>query len=283
MNQWLGLQKKDVVSSGGGGLLRHYYKGSLSLALRSLFPEHDWSDWRRVSKSRDPAELVREVGQKMGITKLEDWYEVPAEQLKLRGLDWHVDHAGCVPPLLAAAFVLIHSYFFVARLMRFRRYPHHEFHAWSFKELGSRWWSNPSSRNHCLVWIESVLGIKEPSDWYSVSQDSVLRVPHARALVFNQYGGSLIDMLKDLRHSHQWLEWRFIQVPVGFWDSIENQQRFLDFAARDLSVLTPQDWTKVTSKQLIACGGAGILKRYENSMRRLLNAHHPEIDLSEIP
>jgi hypothetical protein len=85
---WYRLTKRDVIDGGGSGLLRHYYGGSVSVAIQHLFPEHHWHQWRF---SRSPRNLWNEptkvrdfldsLAPKLNVSNLNDWYRVAAEEL----------------------------------------------------------------------------------------------------------------------------------------------------------------------------------------------------------
>jgi hypothetical protein len=74
--------------------------------------------------------------------------------------------------------------------------------------------------------------------------------------------GGLLSVLlnKGLRQSDQepeWVEWRFkASVPPGYWRKKESQQKFFDWAAKELSINELEGWYNVQVKQLQKLGGS---------------------------
>ncbi len=94
---WYKVRQVDIIRYGGGVL--HYFGGSLSRALSTVYPEYDWKEWKfavasssisHSSKdiwrdSRNVTLFLREVEQELNITSWEDWYRVTPQELLDRG------------------------------------------------------------------------------------------------------------------------------------------------------------------------------------------------------
>lgn len=149
---------------------------------------------------------------------------------------------------------------------------------WKFRQVSRSWWSSRENRLKFFKWLETVLGISSPEDWYKQTSESVLQIDDASTMIANYYSNSLIAMLRDLRPQDTWLEWKFKQAPSYFWDSVENQRKFMEHASEALGLSSVQDWQSVTTKQLVSVGGARILKGYQYSMLSLLQHVYPSIE-----
>lgn len=73
-------------SSPGRTLLKRY-KSSLALTLNSVYPDHDWKEWKFASSPKRPpadfiSKLVGSIGLELGIIELEDWYSVSAAEFE---------------------------------------------------------------------------------------------------------------------------------------------------------------------------------------------------------
>jgi hypothetical protein len=44
------------------------------------------------------------------------------------------------------------------------------------------------------------------------------------------------------------MPWKFDVCPDNFWKYIENQRKFMDWAAQQLNIKEPSDWYKITFK-----------------------------------
>lgn len=149
---------------------------------------------------------------------------------------------------------------------------------WKFRQVPRSWWSSRENRLTFFKWLEGVLGISSPEDWYQKTSESILELDDATTMLTNYYGNSLVAMLRDLRPQDSWLEWKFKQAPSNFWDSVENQRKFMDHASEALGLRSVQEWQHVTTKQLVSVGGARILKGYQYSMLDLLQQVYPSIE-----
>lgn len=52
------------------------------------------------------------------------------------------------------------------------------------------------------------------------------------------------------------------KLPVGYWRSTENQQRFIDFITKEYFGGSKEAWSHVTSRKLKDMGGEGLIKQY---------------------
>jgi hypothetical protein len=62
--------------------------------------------------------------------------------------------------------------------------------------------------------------------------------------------------MRAIYPEHVWLEWQFTSVPRSFWNDVNNQKRFLEWASGELGVKSLSDWYKVKSAQIIKLGGS---------------------------
>ena len=70
---------------------------------------------------------------------------------------------------------------------------------------------------------------------------------NASALI-NQYDGSLLKIVRSVYPEYEWLPWKFVACPQGFWDNIENQKVFIQWAGKQLKIKEMSDWYKVSQK-----------------------------------
>jgi hypothetical protein len=53
-------------------------------------------------------------------------------------------------------------------------------------------------------------------------------------------------MLTAIYPEHEWIPWKFAKVPKNFWDSKENQRKFLQYTFTELGLKDMEDWYKVS-------------------------------------
>jgi hypothetical protein len=93
-----------------------------------------------------------------------------------------------------------------------------------------------------------------------------------------KYNGSPSLLISTAFPEHEWLPWKFDQVPKRFWDDSKNQRKFLDWVAKELNVKDHNDWYKVTHKDIVSLGGSGLLTKHENSHFAMLPKVYPEYE-----
>jgi hypothetical protein len=100
------------------------------------------------------------------------------------------------------------------------------------------------------------------------------------------------NLLENVFPEYEWLPWKFKHYSVvkGFWDSIENQKKFLNYVSKELKYNKKEDWYKISAKVDFNCflsnvsqeiqelGGVGILGNYKNSPLLLISTVYPEYD-----
>lgn len=63
----------------------------------------------------------------------------------------------------------------------------------------------------------------------------------------------------------------------NYWASKERREAFAESLARDLDVREAADWSRVRVQDVIERGGAGLLRRYNNSLRQMVADLYPEL------
>lgn len=88
---WYKLRKQDIIDCGGRGLLDHF-RSSPRLFVSSMFPGHDWKQWKFAaggrsvwSASASRREFFDWAQSELGLKALDGWYSVPAEDVHSLG------------------------------------------------------------------------------------------------------------------------------------------------------------------------------------------------------
>jgi hypothetical protein len=67
----------------------------------------------------------------------------------------------------------------------------------------------------------------------------------------NKFNHSLSQLLAFMYPEYPWLPWKFAQCPNSYWDDIQNQKKFVEWAANELNFREMSDWYSVTFKVYI--------------------------------
>jgi hypothetical protein len=83
-------------------------------------------------------------------------------------------------------------------------------------------------------------------------------------------------MLAAVFPEQSWDPFRFQSLPRNYWNDVNNQRSFLERIAPQLNVSTLEDWHSIKTKDVIRLGGAGLLSRYGDSLRKALYSIYPD-------
>jgi hypothetical protein len=90
-------------------------------------------------------------------------------------------------------------------------------------------------------------------------------------ILLNKYRDSLSDLLNAVYSDYKLLPWKFEKFPQNYWDDIDNQRKFMDWAGTKLNITVMSDWYKISIKDITSVGGGSLLKNmYNNSPPRML-------------
>ncbi len=67
-------------------------------------------------------------------------------------------------------------------------------------------------------------------------------------LLQDLYNNSLFNLLSTVYPDYDWLPWRFDRCPKDFWSNVNNQIKFVKWAANELKIKEMNDWFKITYK-----------------------------------
>lgn len=67
---------------------------------------------------------------------------------------------------------------------------------------------------------------------------------------------------------------KFEQLEPPPQDTIEYRKSFLENISKKLGIKTLDDWFSIKSEQFLQSGGSSLLRKYGNSMRRVLEVKY---------
>jgi hypothetical protein len=88
-DDWYNTTMDSVIKAGGKTLIRKYYDGSLMKLLATMYPDHEWLEWKFI---RTPQNWWADLNNQrryitwfekvVGIKSKEDWYTIHAQKLE---------------------------------------------------------------------------------------------------------------------------------------------------------------------------------------------------------
>jgi hypothetical protein len=181
-----------------------HYRGSLLDALRSIYPHHRWLPWlfNRTPRSfwkdmSNRKEFFDWVASSRGITGMEEWYNVPSQD---------VAAAGGVS-LLNAYYEgkLSHALISV--------YPTHKWKPWRFVQVPKNCWSDLVNQREFMDSLAKDLQLSSLLDWYyQPAKLTEAEEPGLWSLLISQYDGSLSLALSTIYPDHNWDQHKFVRT-----------------------------------------------------------------------
>lgn len=198
-------------------LLREY--GSIkSLVLKHYSVPASSASYQVHSAAADGS--IAAIGKSIGLTSLDQWYRVPVKTRQ--------NYKRAVPVLqllLVLFWFLLLLFCFSITLFYFV---------------------------FCVCVVCLFFGRGVSSKSLRCSNGPNCLPPAAVPLLFEPPGDSLFDQLKRTYPDHEWLEWKFLTVPNGFWDIRANRLRYVEWAAKQCGVTKLDDWYSVPQKDFAA-------------------------------
>jgi hypothetical protein len=161
LDDWYNVSARQVTVE--LSFISHTYNGSLSLALKTLYPQHNWDPlrfsrapnryWMDENVQRDA--LERFGRERLGVKELDDWYSVAT-------------HA-------VSELSFIHNYYKGSLFNALKKlYPQHSWNRFRFSTTCRGHWTDVNAQRDALEKLgREKLGVKELDDWYSVPSHEV--------------------------------------------------------------------------------------------------------------
>jgi hypothetical protein len=81
-------------------------------------------------------------------------------------------------------------------------------------------------------------------------------------MLFSKYGGDSLHLIVEkLYPDTTWHTWRFNPVSRGYWESMENQAKYLQWFQDRLEINQPSDWYGITNRQFASYHGGGLIQQ----------------------
>eukprot|EP01126_Amoeba_proteus_P018019 TRINITY_DN1895_c0_g2_i4.p1 TRINITY_DN1895_c0_g2~~TRINITY_DN1895_c0_g2_i4.p1 ORF type:complete len:406 (-),score=71.79 TRINITY_DN1895_c0_g2_i4:1126-2343(-) len=250
LDDWYTIKQKDIYKKYRlGGMLSHH-RGSLVVALLSLFPEKAWDlfkfprlpkdFWSSVENQRSYMESLR---NSLGMNDLTDWYTEPRVNTQLPRLR----------PLLAR-----HNYSLVKALSAI--YPEQKWHLHRFKVVPRGYWNDLSNQRAFFESLGSELGFSSPENWYQIDLKTVIDWGGGRLM--EKYGNSPYKAVSMIFPEHNWKPYKFRVMPRSCMRDDHTLFSFLEDIKEKLYIQNVQDWKRVSGSQISKFGGKELISSY---------------------
>jgi hypothetical protein len=226
------------------------YKGSPALVAQTFFPHYKFKSWLFESAPRsswdsyeNQKEYMKELGEKLGFSKPEDWYAVG-----------YNDFESAFMRRFGSRHKVLEMFF-----------PDYDFLPWKFNAVENGIWKDRNLRLRYFKWLGEILGYKYPEDWYNIKFRD-FKNNYGEVLVGLHYGFSPYKFVQDMIPNYQFDLRRFTRVPAKYWHDIENRKKAIEKLGKILEIENMEDWYNVTAEDFRQNGLSSLLhSRYSNS------------------
>jgi hypothetical protein len=263
-DDWYHIEWRDFVDNAGQGLLVSHFGGSPSKAVMQTFREYEWHPWLFArthqhfwKDKRNRIDYLKWIGRKNGFHEAEDWYAL------------NYLHFQNAP---SGVSVLLHYKSSPIRALQ-ELYPDIEWQEWRFSSPPKHFWTNKAHRRRFLEWLGGELGYRQPSDWYQLTVEIVIS-KGGRGILRNN---GLHVIMREFIPTYDWIPWLFTAVPNGFWQTRQNQVRYLEWFCERMHITKTEDWYRIRAADFYNHKGAGFLDCWEGSVMKLALAQYPDV------
>eukprot|EP01127_Copromyxa_protea_P020016 TRINITY_DN6614_c0_g1_i2.p1 TRINITY_DN6614_c0_g1~~TRINITY_DN6614_c0_g1_i2.p1 ORF type:complete len:524 (+),score=59.77 TRINITY_DN6614_c0_g1_i2:3-1574(+) len=144
------------------------------------------------------------------------------------------------------------------------------------KKLPRGYWKDPTNQRQFWLQHATDRGIKSLDEWYKVSGTELKKLKGTASYILSLHGDSLAKALKVAFPEHDWILGRFLYPPKNIWHGITECRQFMEYVARSLNITHMDDWYSITRRQIVSCGGIGIISHF-GSLPAVLKATFPEV------
>jgi hypothetical protein len=227
VSDWFEVSYKDLEHRGGGKMLDKWYHSSLPRALKCIYSDTSFYDapisfWKEITSIDRYLHFIDQLSQQEGNSSNQQresilwrsssnrriYFDWISEELQIeRTWDWYYISNNDIQYHGGKKVLSYYEYSMDKALMSI--YPHTQWQPWRFHSIPKNYWDDRANISQYMDWIEDILCIDTPMDWYGC-MESQLQSFHGSTLL--NYFGGLIQVISN-RYPH-------IQWDITKWNSM---------------------------------------------------------------
>jgi len=257
---WYKISWNDFISCGAKSLF-NYYKSPISF-ITSQFSDHNFIIWKfkyvplgfwKSIQSR--RRYVEWLGEELGFLTPDAWYSIGKAPFSSNygSVVLRTYYEDCPPHAIMTLFSEM------------------DFIPWCFATIPSHFWKEEKNRRAYVVWLGNILGYKNTTDWYSLSQKQVIE-NHGATILKHYYANSpsklVLEHLKEQKSEEEEMPlhpWAFSNAPKYLWRDKIQRSRFLKWLGDLYHVRKEDDWFNFHLQYHLKTQYPTLLKLYPNS------------------
>ena len=176
------------------------------------------------------------------ISSPEDWSKISVNQIKEAGGN-----------------IILEKYPSMFAMLE-QLYPENKWNIFqTTKKLPSGFWKDEDNQRLYLDHLSKKLKISNLEDWKKVTE-YVLKKNGGSGLL--KYYSNVHEALEKLYPEENWNIFNRKRLPNDFWNSLENQRKFMNFVKQKLNIQKMEDWYSVKTLDIKELGGSRLLHIY---------------------
>jgi hypothetical protein len=261
LNDWYLVKLSDILNQGGSVLLKKY--GDLFGLLSFVYPQHKWNFGRLNQNTHIQRRYIDWLEDQLGLKSVDEWYNFDEFILRDKAKDNALDQFGC--KLLQE----LDNFGSLENFLQFI-YPNHKWQSWRLGKVPRNYWTLENQRAY-FDWLSKELNLKNMEDWYKYSSSEILaRTDNGPLRIYRTLNSALLNVYPE----HEWLSWKFDQVPKGYWNKKENQKKLLDWLGEILKIKNLDAWYRISLHDIRRTGLPSLF--YKHSKASLLMNAYPD-------
>eukprot|EP01118_Nematostelium_gracile_P018670 TRINITY_DN8384_c0_g1_i1.p1 TRINITY_DN8384_c0_g1~~TRINITY_DN8384_c0_g1_i1.p1 ORF type:complete len:370 (-),score=81.75 TRINITY_DN8384_c0_g1_i1:207-1316(-) len=210
--------------------------------------------YRRI-KPETYRRMFENLGKKLGLKKIEDWYELSHQTLS-KHLPSHRWLQSRYPSMLQKIF------------------PEHKFELNKFVNLSIRFWDDKGNQKIAVEETGKQLEVKTMDDWYRVTKEKLLH--YLPRTLLNKFNCSPSRLLQSVYPDHRFDVEKFENHPKGYWEDYNHRKNAVEEVAKQLGYSKLEDWYEMDLQQASQMIPSSLLAKNSSSVFKLLSKTFPE-------
>jgi hypothetical protein len=251
-----------IRKEGGAALLRHY--PTFFNSLMNLFPDEDWDAmfldnkvpcnyWKHIPNQRI---FLEQLVLKLGLSSTQELHKVSKKTIEQHGGKKLLSLYRNLPSMYQTIFPELNWPMSDSQTARISKSPLIE---------------TLEDQRKLLKQIESRLQISNPSEWNSVTVKQFQLLGGKNLL--KKYP-NFLELLRTLYPDYPWNSKDRGRVSRNYWKDPSHLSDLIRCLETQYSVKQPEDWYRISVKQILASKGRGALHQY-GSLCNMLSVAYP--------
>ena len=151
-------------------------------------------------------------------------------------------------------------------------YPEQSFLLYEKKKPNKYWYSFDNQKAF-MDQLFIKLNLKSIDDWNSVTWKEIAE--NGGSGLISKFGFSVSKLVSSIYPSFR-VNFNERSKPHFFWESLENQRKYLNYLFEKLKFNSMDDWKEINCDFLIANGAVGLVKEYKRDLNQMFTKIFPE-------